>query len=81
MGKYEKLKEKVFANPRKVNITIDEVKYLLLRNGFRLERIKGSHYQFSHFKLNEILTIVSHDKRILSAYIEKIKDALEKLER
>lgn len=80
MGKYEKLKEKIFANPRKVNITIDEVKYLLLRKGFRLERVRGSHYQFSHPKLKEIITIASHNKRVLSAYIEKIKIAIEKLE-
>lgn len=82
MGHYEKLLAKIMENPYRTDVTIEEVKRLLERNGFNLKSIKGSHYVFVHNDLDYPLCIPAKNGRFVKpAYIMVIKKALEAMER
>ncbi len=82
MGYYEKLLTKIMENPYRTDITIEEVKKLLIRNGFILQSVKGSHHVFVHNDLDYPICIPSKKGRFVKpAYIMVIKKALEAMER
>lgn len=82
MGYYEKLLARIKENPYRTDITIEEVKNLLNRNGFVLQSIKGSHHVFTHSDLDYPLCIPAKNGRFVKpAYIMVIKKALETIER
>ena len=82
MGVNEKLLEKMRRKPIPNDISMNELNRLLLSRGFTLQSRKGSHLNYKHPKLSNILTIVSHDDRksLLATYIKNALIALEEIE-
>lgn len=82
MGVNEKLLEKMKRRPIPTDITMNELSRLLESRGFTLQSKKGSHKNFTHPKLNYILTIVSHDSRkpVKAVYIKTSLAAIDEVD-
>lgn len=55
MGKKQKLFDRILNNPR--NVHFDDLVIILQAFGFNLKRIKGSHHNFKHPDVPELLSI------------------------
>lgn len=82
MGGNEKLLLKMRRKPVPNDITMNELKRLLISRGFILQSRKSAHLNFSHPNLNYILTIDSHDDRkdLKAIYIRKALQAIDEVE-
>jgi predicted RNA binding protein YcfA (HicA-like mRNA interferase family) len=75
MTKLEKLLKRIENNPKAV--TMADLQTLLEAYGFRLARVKGSHYIFEHAGRDETLVIPYRRPYIKASYV---KDALARVE-
>ena len=66
--KKHKLLERLTNNPK--GATFDDIRTLLLQEGFRLDRIAGSHYIFK--KPGITLVIPVHGNRVKSVYVRQV---------
>jgi predicted RNA binding protein YcfA (HicA-like mRNA interferase family) len=60
MGKKQKLYNKLLKSPK--NIRFEDFLVLLAAFGFILDRIRGSHHVFKHYKVADALLSVQPDK-------------------
>ena len=68
-----KLLERLKNNP--TGATFDDLKTLLLREGFRLDRITGSHHIFK--RSDTIFVIPVHANRVKSVYVKRVIELVE----
>ena len=68
-----KLLERLKNNP--VGVTFDDIRTLLLREGFRVDRITGSHHIFK--KADVTLVIPVHANRVKSVYVKRVIELVE----
>jgi predicted RNA binding protein YcfA (HicA-like mRNA interferase family) len=73
MTKRDKLRQKLRNSQKSVKFT--ELETLLLRFGFMLTRVKGSHhfYQYLQDDINEIIVVPLHGNEVKPKYV---KDAI-----
>lgn len=79
MSKRDKLRRKLRNNPN--DVTMQEVETLLLRFGFRLERISGSHHIF-RYKVGEQLgriVVPLHGRKVGAVYVKQAVELLDEL--
>jgi predicted RNA binding protein YcfA (HicA-like mRNA interferase family) len=79
MSKREKLRSKLRNNPK--DAARQDVETLLLRFGFTLARIRGSHhiFDFDDGERFKQIIIPFHRNIVKSTYVEKILDAIDEL--
>ena len=77
MSAHEKFKSKLLKKPCPKNIKFEELAAFLEREGFILDRSKGSHFIFA--RDNESLCIPRRNP-VKAAYIEELADIIRKLE-
>jgi predicted RNA binding protein YcfA (HicA-like mRNA interferase family) len=70
-----KLLERLKNHP--TNVTFDDIRTLLLREGFTLDRITGSHHIFK--KSATIFVIPVHANRVKSVYVKRVIELIEQL--
>ena len=68
-----KLLERLRNNP--TNVTFDDLRTLLLREGFTLDRVTGSHHIFK--KSGTIFVIPVHSNRVKSVYVKRVIELVE----
>jgi predicted RNA binding protein YcfA (HicA-like mRNA interferase family) len=68
-----KLLERLKNNPN--NATFADIRTLLLREGFSLDRVTGSHHIFK--KSGTIFVIPVHGKRVKSVYVKRVVELIE----
>src|ERR1044072_3603850 len=68
-----KLLERLKNNP--TNVTFDDIRTLLLREGFTLDRVTGSHHIFK--KSGTIFVIPVHSNRVKSVYVKRVIEIVE----
>ena len=68
-----KLLERLKNNPK--GATFADIRTLLLSEGFRLDRITGSHHIFK--KSGVIFVIPVHAKRVKSVYVKRVVELVE----
>ncbi|MBX3289478.1 MAG: type II toxin-antitoxin system HicA family toxin [Acidobacteria bacterium] len=73
MAQRTKLFEKIKNNPN--NVTFAQIERLLLREGFSLDRITGSHHVFT--RENVTFVIPKHGKQVKSVYVKRVIETLE----
>ena len=66
--KKRKLLDRLTNNPN--GATFDDVRRLLLQEGFTLDRIKGSHYIFKKPGITFIIPV--HANRVKSVYVKQL---------
>lgn len=76
MTKADKQLERMRRNP--VQIRFDELRTVAERHAFVLRSVRGSHYQFRHDCLREILT-VSARPPVKPMYVKEVIRLIEKL--
>lgn len=67
MSRREKLLESIKSGPN--NVTFAQIRELLERSGFSLERVSGSHHIFR--KNATILPMPVHNNRVKSVYVKR----------
>ena len=72
----EKLLTQLKNNPR--GATFNELRRLLLQEGFRLDRITGTHHIFE--KAGVIFVIPVHANRVKSVYVKRVIKFVEQAE-
>lgn len=68
-----KLLERLKNNP--TGITFDQIRTLLLREGFRLDRITGSHHIFKRSGVTFVIPV--HANRVKSVYVKRVIELVE----
>jgi predicted RNA binding protein YcfA (HicA-like mRNA interferase family) len=68
-----KLLERLKNNP--TGVTFDDIRTLLLREGFRLERIAGSHHIFKMSGVTFVIPV--HANRVKSVYVRRVIELVE----
>ena len=76
MKKY-KLLERLTNNPK--GATFDEVRTLLLQEGFSLHRIAGSHYIFKKPGITFVIPV--HANRVKSVYVKRVIELIKEARR
>ena len=66
--KKRKLLERLANNPK--GATFDDVRTLLLQEGFKLHRIAGSHYIFKKPGITFVIPV--HANRVKSVYVRRV---------
>ena len=64
---------KILNEPAEMELR--EISNILIFLGYKLDRIKGSHYNFKRND-SELIVIPSHNKRVKKIYVKKIKKKL-----
>lgn len=64
---------KILSEPSEMRL--QEVTGILLFLGYRLERSKGSHFQFTKDN-QQVLTIASHHQKVKKIYLRTIKEVI-----
>jgi predicted RNA binding protein YcfA (HicA-like mRNA interferase family) len=79
MSKRDKLRSKLRNNP--VSATMQDVETLLLRFGFVLDRISGSHhlYVYRQGEVYRSIGIPLHGRKVKKVYVEKVIEMLDEL--
>lgn len=79
MSKRDKLRRKLRNNPK--GVKFNELETLLLRFGFTLVRVKGSHhfYQYQQDEINVIVVIPIHGNQVKVQYVKDSIDILDEL--
>jgi predicted RNA binding protein YcfA (HicA-like mRNA interferase family) len=75
MSKRDKLRRKLRNNPKGVKFS--DLEALLLRFGFVLVRITGSHHMFRHHDEGEKLVIPVHGNHVKPEYVIEVIDILD----
>jgi predicted RNA binding protein YcfA (HicA-like mRNA interferase family) len=68
-----KLLKRLKTNP--TNVTFDDIRTLLVREGFRLDRVTGSHHIFK--KSGTTFVIPVHANRVKSVYVKRVIELVE----
>ncbi len=79
MSKRDKLRNKLRNNPK--GIKFSELETLLLRFGFRLVRVKGSHH-FFEYQLGDnsaIVVVPLHGNQVKTQYVKDVIEILDEL--
>lgn len=63
-----KLLNRLINNPK--GVTFDDLRALLLLEGFNLERITGSHHIFKRGEIRFVIPV--HKNRVKSAYVRRV---------
>lgn len=74
MSKNSKIFEKIKNNPK--DVRFNDLRNLLIDDGFILKRIRGSHYIFS--KGETVFVIPSHNNKVKEIYVKRVLSILEK---
>ena len=77
MSKRDKLRRKLKNNPR--NVKFSQVETLLLRFGFLLARIQGSHHVFVEETKQIIIVIPVHGNTVKAQYVKEAVAILDML--
>jgi len=79
MSKREKLRRKLRNNPR--DATMQEVETLLLRFGFSLESVRGSHhtYRFSDGQQVRKIVVPLHGRKVKFIYVKRAVELLDEI--
>jgi predicted RNA binding protein YcfA (HicA-like mRNA interferase family) len=81
MSQFEKMKEKMLSAEPHKDIMPNELRAFMLKAGFMLDRVKGSHHIYSHKGLPNDLTIPMHNTQpVKPVYIRLVREKLLKLE-
>jgi len=56
-------------------VTFDDVRTLLFREGFRLDRITGSHHVFKKSDVTFVIPV--HSNRVKSVYVKRVIELVE----
>lgn len=78
MSRHEKLLEKIRNNPK--NISFETIDNILTRVGFIKRGTGGSHFIYTHPKLEQPINI-PYNKPIKAIYIKRAISAIEELEK
>ena len=68
-----KLLQRLKNNP--TGVTFDDIRTLLFREGFRLDRIAGSHHIFKKSGVTFVIPV--HANRVKSVYVKRIIQLVE----
>lgn len=74
MTKQTKLFDKIKNNPN--SATFAQIETLLLREGFTLDRVTGSHHVFVREEVTFV--IPKHGKSVKTVYVKRVIEILEK---
>ena len=77
MGKYSKLREKIFSGTTDSNIDFGELCQLLLRLGFKL-RVKGGHHIFAKDGIAEIINLQPKGSKSKPYQVKQVRRILVK---
>lgn len=70
-----KLLDRLTNNPK--DVTFDEIRALLSYEGFKLDRVTGSHHVFK--KASTTFVIPVHSNRVKSVYVKRVIALIEQL--
>lgn len=56
-------------------VTFDDIRTLLLREGFRLDRVTGSHHVFKKSDVTFVIPV--HSNRVKSVYVKRVVELVE----
>lgn len=56
-------------------VTFDDIRTLLLREGFRLDRVTGSHHIFKKSDVTFVIPV--HANRVKSVYVKRVVELVE----
>lgn len=68
-----KLLDRLKNNP--AGVTFDDIRTLLLREGFRLDRVTGSHHIFKKSGITFVIPV--HANRVKSVYVKRVIELVE----
>ena len=68
-----KLLQRLKNNP--TGVTFDDIRTLLFREGFRLDRIAGSHHIFKRSGITFVIPV--HSNRVKSVYVKRVIELVE----
>ena len=68
-----KLLDRLKNNP--AGVTFDDIRTLLLREGFRLDRVTGSHHIFKKSGVTFVIPV--HANRVKSVYVKRVIELVE----
>lgn len=79
MAKRDKLRRKLRNNPKGAKFT--DIETLLLRFGFTLARVKGSHhfFQYQQGDIKAIMVVPVHGNQVKPQYVVDMLDLLDEL--
>lgn len=70
-----KLLDRLKNNP--AGVTFDDIRTLLLREGFRLDRVTGSHHIFKKSGVTFVIPV--HANRVKSVYVKRVVELVEQV--
>ena len=76
MTKKTKVFEKIKNNPK--DVRFNDLRNLLIDEGYILKRIKGSHFIFS--KGENVFVIPSHNNKVKEIYVKRVISIIENTE-
>jgi predicted RNA binding protein YcfA (HicA-like mRNA interferase family) len=68
-----KLIERLRNNPK--GATFDDIRRLLLQEGFDLDRVAGSHHIFKRLGVTFVIPV--HNNRVKSVYVKRVFELIE----
>jgi len=68
-----KLLERLKNSP--AGVTFDDIRTLLFREGFRLDRVTGSHHIFKKSGVTFVIPV--HANRVKSVYVKRVVELVE----
>lgn len=71
-----KLFERLKKNPK--GATFDDLRRLLLQEGFKLDRVTGSHHIFKRPGITFVIPV--HKNRVKSVYVKRVVQLIEEAE-
>jgi predicted RNA binding protein YcfA (HicA-like mRNA interferase family) len=79
MSKREKLRRKLRNNPE--GAAMQEVETLLLRFGFKLARVSGSHhiYEYEEGDIWKQVIVPLHGRKVKKIYVKRVVEAIDEL--
>ena len=77
MGKYSKLREKIFSGTADSNIDFRELCRLLVRLGFK-RRVKGDHHIFAKDDITEIINLQPKGSKSKPYQVKQVRRILVK---
>ena len=81
MSTFEKMKEKIMRTPTSNNIMPEELKNFLVKYGFVLKHVNGSHFIYEYPANNRtfVLNIPMH-KPVKPTYIDQVRKQITEIE-
>lgn len=61
------------------NTSFNEIKKVLIGFGFRLDRVRGSHFVFERNWPTANISVPSHNNRVKPVYVKKVIETLKNL--